>query len=138
MVLNSAQQDLRDTSLKAVSGGLNKLLYLADLRDKSTTYRHWGLARVHGEHAANQALAQEHRKLVSELLATPLSRLFDDVKRCSRMAGIEPRKYVDRLCEKTRSLLPPEPSAASEQHLNSVLRALSGLARSQPGATRPA
>jgi hypothetical protein len=137
MALGSAQEDLRDTSLKAISGALNKLLYLADLRDKSTTYRHWGLARIHGERAANQALAEEHRELVSTLLATPIERLFEEFKRCSQLAGTTPGKYLEELCAKSNSLLPPDSSLASERHLNSVLCALSGLLKAQPDATRP-
>jgi hypothetical protein len=137
MVLGSAQEDLRDKSLKAVSGALNKLLYLADLRDKSTTYRHWGLARIYGEGAANRALAEEHRELVSVLLATPIKRLFEDFKQCSQLAGRTPAEYLEELCARRDLLLPPDASPASERHLNSVLCALSALLKAQPVATRP-
>src|ERR1700690_3234141 len=65
MTLNSALADLRATTLKAISGTLRKLQYLAGLRDAAGTYTHWGLARVHGELAATKALAEEHRSLVS-------------------------------------------------------------------------
>jgi hypothetical protein len=138
MPLASAQQDLRDTTLKAISGGLNKLQYLVDLRDTGSSYSHWGLSRTHGEQAASKALAEEHRELISTLLATPVRILLKDVQRCSEAAGIAPAVYLEGLCAKrTALLLPPEPSAGSERHLNSVLRALSELVKSQSDATRP-
>lgn len=137
MALYSAQQDLRDTTLKAISGGLNKLQYLVDLRDTESSYSHWGLARTHGEEAASRALAEEHRQLISTLLATPVRILLEDVQRCSRAAGVAPLMYLERLCaRRTTLLLPPEPSAGSERHLNSVLRALSELVKAQPASTR--
>jgi hypothetical protein len=138
MALGSAQEDLRDTSLKAIRGGLNKLLYLADLRDISASYSHWGLARTYGEQAANRALAEQHQELISTLLASPIERIFEDFKRCSQLAGSTPASYLERLWEKSESLLPPQSSAASELHLNSVLCALSGLLEAQSGATRQA
>jgi hypothetical protein len=140
MALISAQQDFRDTSLKSVSGGLNKLQYLADLRDTGdSTYFHWGLARTHGEQAASRALAEEHRQLVSTLLATPLRKLLEDVKNCSETLGVTPQSFIERLrARQIASLLPPDPDAGSATHLSSVLRALSALAQSQLASTHPA
>lgn len=138
MPLQSVQQDLRDTSLKAISGGLNRLQYLADLRDReSGDYSHWGLARVYGAEAASRALADEHRHLLTALLSAPLLSLLDDLDRCSQTAGVDPVMFVERLrARKTASLLPPNPGAGSELHLNSVLDALSALLESPAHTTR--
>jgi len=140
MALLSAQEDLRDTSLKAVSGGLNRLQYLADLRDRgSSTYSHWGLARVYGPEAASQALAQEHRQLTAALLAAPLASLLEDLRKCSEVVGIAPAAFAKRLnARSTQSLLPPNPGAGSERHLSSVLAALSALIDVPEPATLPA
>ena len=140
MARHSAQQDLRDTSLKSISGGLNKLQYLADLRDSSgTPYSHWGLARVHGEEAANHAVAEEHRRVLAAVLAMPIPKLLQDVQRCSEACGTTPKMFVEKLCaRKIASLLPPGSNAATEQHLSSVLSALSALVKSQADATRRA
>ncbi len=129
MALQSAQQDLRDTSLKAVNGGLNRLQYLADLRDSdSDTYSHWGLARVYGVEAASKALAEEHRQLLASLLSAPLITLLNDLDWCSQTSGLDPATFVERLrARKTASLLPPNPGAGAESHLSSVLDALSAL-----------
>ncbi len=140
MPLFSVQQDVRDTSLKALSGGLNRLQYLSALRDKdATTYSHWGLARVYGEEAASRALAQEHRQLLASLLAAPLARLLEDLRECSKSVGLEPGAFLERLrSRQTSSLLPPSPGAGSELHLNSVLAALSALLDSPVCATHRA
>jgi hypothetical protein len=137
MARHSAQQDLRDTSLKSIQGGLNKLQYLADLRDsEDSPYSHWGLARVHGEEAASRALADEHRRLLAIVLATPIEKLWQDVQRCSEVCGIKPELFVEKLCaRKISSLLPPGSDPATESHLSSVLSALSALVKSQVGAT---
>ena len=137
MARHSAQQDLRDTSLKSIQGGLNKLQYLADLRDsKDAPYSHWGLARVHGEQAASQALAEEHRRLLAAVLAMPMEKLLQDVQRCSEVCETTPLLFIEKLCaRKIWSLLPPGSNSATERHLSSVLSALSELVKSQAGAT---
>jgi hypothetical protein len=136
MMLDSALEDLRGTTLKAMSGSLRQLEYLARLRNSQGTYTHWGLARVHGDAAAGKALEQEHRAVVAKILSTPIQRLLADVEECSRQAGMTSAQYLEKLAQEL-NLLPPDPGAGSERHLNSVLRTLSSLAKSQAGATRP-
>ena len=133
MALYSAQEDLRDKSLKSVSGGLNKLQYLADLRDTTgIAYSHWGLSRLYGEQAARKALEEEHRSLIATLLAMPIQKLLEDVQRCSEAYGTSPELFLQRLrARKISSLLPPDTSSAAERHLSSVLHALSALVKSQ-------
>ena len=126
MTFNSALEDLRATTLKAVVGSLRRLEYLSDLRD-GEAYVHWGLARIHGELAASKALAQEHRSVLSRILATPIQNLLEDLQTSSTVAGLAPGMYVARLREHVDLLLPVEPGAGSEHHLSSVLRALSSL-----------
>jgi hypothetical protein len=140
MPRHSAQQDLRDTSLKSIRGGLNKLQYLADLLDTNhSAYSHWGLARLHGEEAASRALAEEHRQLLATLLSTPLRKLLEDVQRCSEACGTTPELFLAKLqARKISSLLPPGSNPAAEQHLNSVLHALSALVKSPRAATHRA
>jgi hypothetical protein len=137
MSRNSALEDLRATTLKAFAGTLKKLEYLVGLRDAEGTYSHWGLAKVHGELAATRALEQEHRQLVSKILATPLPRLVAEVQKASHLAGETPAAFVERL-RRLQGLLPPEPGGGCEQHLNSVMEALSSLTKSQPRANPPA
>jgi hypothetical protein len=133
MTLHSALEDLRLTTLNAISGSLRKLEYLAGLRSTRGTYDHWGLARVYGELAAKKAIEQEHRALISTVLATSIQLLLEDVEQSSQLEQVTPTQYLARLKREPR-LLPPNPGAGSEEHLSSVLDALSSLLRNRLGA----
>lgn len=138
MTLKSALQDVTGTTLKAVSGLLAKLDYIAGLRRETGEYYHWGLSRVHGEAQAQQALTETHRSLLSRVLRTPVKRLVEDVEISSQRNGMGPVQYLEKLQSQSHQLLPPDPGAGSERHLNSILKALSGLVRTRRGASPPA
>ena len=74
MTLKSALQDLRETTLAAISGLLGKLSYLASLRRREGGYLHWGLSLVHGEESSERALKAAQTEALSNVLRTP----FDD------------------------------------------------------------
>jgi hypothetical protein len=137
MTLFSALEDLQETTLRAFAGCLNKLEYLAGLRDKGGGYEHWGLARVYGDLAARKALARAHRSLLSKVLAMPIRKLAEDAKQSSEAAGVPPEAYVERLATASPSLLPQGPGAGSARHLNSVLHALSSLLKNPKGDASP-
>jgi hypothetical protein len=140
MTLKSAFEDLRETTLQAISGCLRKLDYVSGLRHKREDYVHWGLGRVYGDPQANKALTQAHRALVSQVLSTPIRDLVEDVEISSKVAGLPPATYIERLRKRGVDLLPSSPGAGSARHLNSVLYALSGLLKGQrkPDAIRRA
>jgi len=136
MTLLSALEDLQATTLKALSGPLHKLEYVALLRDRGGGYSHWGLNRVYGRESANTALNQAHRSLLSQVLCTPLRSLVGDAEQTSQTVGLQARDYLERLSVEGKDLLPPVPEAGSERHLTSVLHALSSLVKSRrPDAT---
>jgi hypothetical protein len=127
MTLISALEDLQGTTLRAVSGCLRKLEYVAGLRSKAGTYTHWGLVRVHGEGIAERALAQAHRALLSDVLSTPLRNLEQDVEQSSALAGVSAKLYLEKLSDVNSKLMPSNPGAGSARHFSSVLQALSSL-----------
>lgn len=134
MTLISALEDLQETTLRAISGCLRKLEYVAGLRDPTGNYAHWGLVRVYGEGSAEKALAEAHRTLLSEVLSTPLRNLEEEATCSSESAGVAPKRYLEQLSG--GRLLPPSPGAGSARHLSSVLHALSSLLPGQtPGAS---
>jgi hypothetical protein len=137
MTLHSALEDLQETTLRAFVGCLNKLEYLAGLRDKEGGYEHWGLARVYGDSAAKKALARAHRALLSKVLAMPIRKLAEDAKQSSEVAGIPPDVYVERLATTSPNLLPQGPGAGSARHLSSVLHALSSLLKNPKADANP-
>jgi hypothetical protein len=141
MTLKSAFEDLRETTLQAITGCWRKLDYVSGLRHKSSEdYVHWGLGRVYGDPQADKALSQAHKLLVSQVLSTPIRELMEDVDLSSRVAGVPPDTYLERLRKRGVDLLPSSPGAGSARHLNSVLYALSGLVkgRRKPDAIRRA
>jgi len=131
MTLFSAQEDLQETTLKAISGFLRRLEYVAGLRDKEGKYAHWGLVRVYGEGASNRALAEAHSQALSRVLSTPIRNLETDLQKSSEHAGTSEREYLERLLRTGAQLLPPAPGAGSGRHFNSVLHALSSLRKAR-------
>ncbi len=135
MTLKSALQDLRETTLGAISGLLAKLAYLASLRRREGRYLHWGMALVHGEEASERALKTAHSEVLSEVLRTPIGELTEDLRRSSGDSRKSAGAYVGELREQFSELLPSPQDAPSARHLNSVLLALSGLEKNRKPAT---
>jgi hypothetical protein len=127
MTLKSALQDLRETTLAAVSGLLAKLAYLGSLRRRDGGYSHWGMALVHGEESSERALKAAHTEVLSTVLRTPISGLVEDVRESSQDSPKTAAAYIEGLRERLNKLLPSPQDAASARHLSSVLVALSSL-----------
>ena len=139
MTLKSALEDLSGTTLRAISGCLRKLDYLAGLRTREGDYAHWGFGKLYGQNAANKVIANAHREVVSEVLSTPLATLLQDVENSSLEAGIETQPYLGKLAKDGNRLLPKDLGPGSARHLSSVLHALLGLERNRErNATRRA
>jgi len=135
MTLKSALQDVRETTLAAVSGLLEKLAYLASLRRKEGGYKHWGMSLVHGEDPSDQALKTAHAEVLSTVLRTPISALVEDLQQSSENSGQAAGAYVEDMRGQFEELLPAEPDQAAARHLNSVLVALSSLEKARERAT---
>jgi hypothetical protein len=137
MTLKSALQDVKETTLAAVSGLLGKLAYLASLRSARARYDHWGMAVVHGTESAGRALKTAHGEIVSGVLRTPLAALQQDLEESSRNSGMTAGEYVEQMRGKFDDLLPEgKQNSSAHTHLNSVLLALSSLEKNRGRATR--
>jgi hypothetical protein len=136
MTLRSALQDLRETTLAAVSGLLATLAYLASLRRREGGYMHWGLSLVHGEEASDRALKTAHSEALSAVLRTPMKELVEDLRESSLQSEKNAVAYVEGMRDQGTELLPSPQDDASAKHLNSVLVALSKLEQNQKRATR--
>lgn len=134
MTLFSASEDLALRTLRYVYGSLNRLTYLAGLKDPSGNYHHWGIARVHSDEECNRAALEAHHEVVHEMLRKPISEMLLEVQRYGE-ADITP----DAFSADMSRWMPQGSSKAAETHLKSVLHALSELT-SSPGQTfdRPA
>ena len=137
MTLKSALQDLKETTLAAVSGLLGKLAYLASLRRAQGRYEHWGMEAVHGPESSERALRTAHAEVVAGVLRTPLESLEEDLEESSRGSGVAPRDFVEGMREHFDELLPSErKDSPAASHLSSVLLALSNLEKHRGRATR--
>jgi hypothetical protein len=137
MSLKSALQDLKETTLSAVTGLLGKLAYLASLRGGQGRYEHWGMENVHGSESSERALRQAHMEVVTRLLRTPLPSLVEDLKESSQGSGVAGLEYVEKMRGRFQDLLPEgRHNTPVSAHLNSILVALSSLERYRGRATR--
>lgn len=137
MTLKSALQDVKETTLAAVSGLLGKLAYLASLRRSQGRYEHWGIAMVHGLESSERALRAAHTEVVAGVLRAPLADLEADLQESSQKCGVAARTYVDEMRGNFADLLPGErKDTPAAQHLSSVLAALSCLEKNRERATR--
>jgi hypothetical protein len=137
MTLKSALQDIKETTLSAVSGLLGKLAYLASLRRGHGRYEHWGMEMVHGQESAEKALKTAHIEVVSGILRAPIASLTQDLRESSGASGLAPQAYLEQMRGRFDDLLPEgRQNSPVPSHLNSVLLALSSLERNRVRATR--
>jgi len=135
MTLKSALQDLRETTLAAISGLLARLAYLASLRRREGGYLHWGLSLIHGEESSDRALKAAQTEALSNVLRTPIAELVEDLRESSQKSDKTPEAYVEGMRDQFTELLPSPEDTAAAAHLNSVLIALSSLEKTQKRAT---
>jgi hypothetical protein len=131
MVMKSALDDFRGRSLRAVSGLMRKLDYVASLREPDGTYSHWGLARVYGADAAQGAVSEAHRGIVTTILRTPFSKLLQDTQESMASGKNESAELIAGWNRQKSRLMPPHAGPGTERHLSSVLSALSSLLEHQ-------
>jgi len=127
-MLISSADDFSQTSLAAVSGTLEKLQYIAGLRQANGEYFHWGMARTHGEATASHAIGQAHANVFLSVLRTPIRRLWEDAGKSAQGRGAEPAEFLTHLLEKGDQLIPEDLQGGARRHFNSVLQALCSLA----------
>ena len=135
MTLLSTLGDFVSRTLAALPGAWGKLRYMAELREVDGRYSHWGMERIHGEAAVQRALAEAHQSVFLEVLRTPLRDLLDDAAIAASEQGVPPSGYLQDLGA-APALLPPDLVGGSARHFNSVLLALSHLARGRSRANR--
>ena len=104
MTLKSALQDLRETTLAAISGLLAKLAYLASLRRREGRHLHWGLSQVHGEESSERALKVAQTEVLSNVLRTPISELVEDLRESTQRTDQTPQAFVDGMREQSAPL----------------------------------
>lgn len=136
MTLKSALQDVKETTLAAVSGLFGKLAYLASLRRTPGRYEHWGLETVHGPETSERALRTAHTEVVAGILRSPIQTMEQDLRESSEKSGVSAREYVEEMRGQFTQLLPGDrPGTPAAKHLSSVLVTLSSLEETRERAT---
>jgi hypothetical protein len=136
VTLKSALQDIKETTLSAISGLLGKLAYLASLRRAQGRYLHWGMEAIHGPESSDRALKAAHSEVVTGVLRMPMESLTEDLEQSCQNSGLDPLSYVERMRDCFDDLLPEgKQNTPTSTHLNSVLVALSCLERNRERAT---
>lgn len=134
MNLLSAREDLCYRTLGVFGGALQKLAYLASLRDRPGDYRHWGMSKTYGSATAEAALSEAHTQVWLELLRTPLPELL---RQMSEMDATTRVTVIEEVRNYKTLSYPADRSGGGILHFNSILLALECLCRSMD-ATLPA
>lgn len=137
MAVRSALEDFEETTLKAISGLLAKLHYLATLHDGHGHYAHWGMERVHGAEASARAIRSSHVAVLTQVLRAPVRVLLQDVAASAATVRVPAHEFLRSLGKSPQQVLPERCMAASQKHLIAVLHGLSALLERQERASRP-
>jgi hypothetical protein len=89
---------------------------------------------VHGETAAHQAASEAHHLLFSKVLSTPLAHLLEDAAHSQCDGGLN--EYLEYLSRRLPGLAPQGAGEGPVLHFNSVLHAISALARARSHTSR--
>ncbi len=129
MTILSAKDDFWCRTLATFLGPMSRLEYVVGLRQDSGVYSHWGMGRSHGEAAANQAIAGAHSQIFVDTLRTPLSRLAEEMRSLASEHETDVSEFMRELESRGEALVPQSLNGGSKRHFNSILKALSALAR---------
>jgi hypothetical protein len=95
MDVQKAMDDLRSRTLSRMPRALDRLIYLASMRDYNTgLYYHDGMAAQFGEEAACEALAECHGEAMRELVASSLEGLVGQMEAYMDSARTPPRDFL--------------------------------------------
>lgn len=127
-MVNSPAEDFSKTTLAALPGTIEKLRYVAGLRQEGGKYYHWGMASRHGETNSNLAIAQAHTQLFLSMLRTPVRSLWEEARSLADDQSATCSDYISTLMANGDLLIPSELQGGARRHFNSVLVALCYLA----------
>jgi len=142
MDVEQAARDLRNRTLSDIPRSLDRLIYLASMRDYNTgLYYHDGLASRFTQEIACEALANCHREAFAQLLGCSLRELVGQIEGYIESTHTSPRDFVAawKKLEPYRVAVPVETDPVTAQLLFSSFKiALAILEARLPSApTRP-
>jgi hypothetical protein len=120
-----AANDLRSRTLAEIPRSLDRLIYLASMRDYNTgLYYHDGLASRFTQEVACEALADCHREAFSQLVECSLRELVSQMEEYIDSTHTSPRDFVAawKKLEPYRVAVPVETDPLTAQLLFSSFR----------------
>lgn len=95
MDVQAASRDLRLRTLSQIPHALDRLIYLASMRDYNTgIYHHAGLASRFSEEVACEALADCHREAFRQLLTASLEDTVNQLLAYMEASRIDPLEFL--------------------------------------------
>ena len=142
MDVQQAAEDLRRRTLSEIPRSLDRLIYLASMRDYNTgLYYHDGLASRFSQEVACEALADCHREAFRDLVGSPLRDLVCQMEGYMDSTHTSPGEFLTawRKLEPYRVAVPVETDPLSAEFLFSNFKiALAILeARLHPAPVAP-
>jgi hypothetical protein len=125
MDVQQAAEDLQRRSLAGLARPLDRLIYLASMRDYNTgLYYHDGLASRYSQEVACEALADCHREAFRELVASPLKGLVDQMEEFMTSTHTSPGDFLGAWSklEPYRVAIPVESDPLSAKFLFSNIK----------------
>jgi hypothetical protein len=141
----AAADDLRRRTLVEMTQPLERLIYLASMRDYNTgLYYHQGLAARFSEEAACEALAGCHREAFEELVDASLEELVHELEAYLQNTRVAPSDFIAawKGLEPYRVAVPVGIDSLSSELVFSNLKVALAIlesrltARPEPGASR--
>ena len=127
MKLFSAFEDFKNETLAGIPSKFGRLRFLAEMR-KDGKYQHWGMSKMHGDEAAQNAIAEAHSETFEQSLTIPIPALLAEDS-----AGDAARLSAD-----IPPAVPCELRGGTVRHFRWILRVAELLKRfprpSNPGA----
>jgi hypothetical protein len=139
MDVRAAAEDMRGRTLSRIARPLDRLIYLASLRDYNTGfYYHEGLAARFSEEAVCEALSDCHREVFRQLLFSPLEDLVAQLEAYVDSTNATPADFIaawQRL-EPYRVSVPAETDSVSAGFFFSNLKVALAILRNRLRAPR--
>jgi hypothetical protein len=123
--VQEAAEDLRHRTLSAFPQSLDRLIYLASMRDYNTgLYYHDGLAARFSQEVACEALADCHREVFRQLVACSLENVVCQMETYMKSTHTSPGEFLAawRKLEPYRVAVPVEADPLSAQLLFSTFK----------------
>lgn len=135
-----APADLWRNTLAQIPSVFGRLVYLSSLRDANTdTYRHFGLAQIFGDQAADEALRASHQQVFADWLQFDLEQQKADLDLYLVSLEGDRRVIVDTWIRLApyRNLVPSAAREVERELYVKDLEILLELLRSECGVASP-